>query len=618
MKKVLKFLSRYLILLFVIWIPLNCATLKEKEKSQDLEKATPSVAEDVGPSYITSLKYELFGDRSRVNIKANKTIQYTAFKLMDPLRLIIDIPDIQPKPGTQESIQLNQGSINSISTQYFDESNITRIIIGLNQNVQYDITKTDNNELKIDIDSPKEMIVEADSPQETASFLAEESRGINELSEQGGLEEPEIPEDKPKGETAEQNFTGQLITLDFQKADLINVLRLIARISELNIITSPDVKGEVNLRLVDVPWDKALNIILKNNQLGMERDGNILRVASLNTLTAEKQAKMDAAVLEAASRKTKEIAEELVFKTIPISYADLNKTKEILMGMKSQRGDIKVDERTKTLIILDTQNSINEMLSLLKILDKRTKQVTIEARIVEVSTTFTREFGIQWGGTINRTTGATFPNTVAVTPGPAGSTSGFAVDLPAAAGAGAGGAVGLALGSITGATTLDIVLSAMEEAGEGKIISSPKITTANHKEATIASGRSIPYQSVSAEGTQTSFAEAAISLKVTPHITPDGYIHLEINTTKNEADFGNTSGGVPSILTKEATTEVLVKNGETTVLGGLYTSDESESGGGVPGLSKIPFLGWLFKTEGKRRSSQELLIFITPKIVNLD
>ncbi|MBI5184002.1 MAG: hypothetical protein HY999_06520 [Nitrospinae bacterium] len=267
------------------------------------------------------------------------------------------------------------------------------------------------------------------------------------------------------------------------------------------------------------------------------------------------------------------------------------------------------------------------MKNLIKTLDKRTPQVTIEARVVEINKNYTRELGVQWGGRYNSTDyyrnytnvrGALIPPAATaggIQPIQVGNGN-YVVDLPSAIARGAGGGLGLTLGNLGNTNVLDIQLSAMESSGKGRILSNPKITTLNNKEAVIESGRRIPYQSVSASGTQTQFVNASISLTVTPHITPDNYVSLNIEVTKDEADFANQSGGMPTIMQKKATTEVLVKDSDTTVIGGLYTSKTSKEMSGVPWFNKIPILGWFFKREkvGMDEDS-ELLVFITPMIV---
>lgn len=236
----------------------------------------------------------------------------------------------------------------------------------------------------------------------------------------------------------------------------------------------------------------------------------------------------------------------------------------------------------------------------------------IEARIVEVNRNFSKELGIEWGGKFNLTTDANFPNTVGVTGSSVGTS---VVSLPAAAGSGTGGAISATLGSVTGANQLDIRLSALESTGKARILSTPKITASDNKEAVIESGRQIPYATVSAAGTAIQFIDATISLTVTPHITPDNYISMRIVATKNEADFANQVQGTPSIIKKKANTEVLIRDGDTTVIGGLYKTTKQENIAGVPWFMKIPVIGWLFKKKTDKDDGEELLIFITPKII---
>ena len=281
------------------------------------------------------------------------------------------------------------------------------------------------------------------------------------------------------------------------------------------------------------------------------------------------------------------------------------------------------------LIVKDIARNLDAAAQLVRSLDTQTPQVLIEARIVEANTRFAKDIGIQWGGqytaaaATGNPTGLIFPNSIGVAGGIAGTAEGglradphFAVNLPAAAGAGSGGALGFTFGSINNTFSLDLRLSAMESAGEGKIVSCPKVLTLDNKQAEIKQGLSIPYETVSQSGTQTQFIDATLTLNVVPHITADRSIIMKIKAEKNAADPTlRSAGGVPSISKKTANTEVLVKDGETAVIGGIYTIEKTESKSGVPLLSKIPILGWFFQrvvTEDKRT---ELLIFITPRMV---
>ncbi len=402
-----------------------------------------------------------------------------------------------------------------------------------------------------------------------------------------------------------KQYTGQKISLDFQNADINDILRLIAEVSGLNVIAGGDVQGTVTTRMVDVPWDQALDVILKINGLAQEREGNIIRVAPLKRFIAERQERVQA-------QKTEVEAEPTVTQLVRVSYADAEELKTNLERLLSDRGSIFIDERTNTLIMTDTQQNLDDIMVLLGILDRQTPQVVIEARIVETSRNFLRDLGVQLGFAYSGVTDRTFPSTVDIS-GSATQPGNFLVDLPAAVGAGSGGAMTFALAGAS--SLLNIRLSALESSGQGKIISSPKIATLDNTEALIQSGRRIPYQTVSAEGTQTEFVDASVSLKVTPHVTPDGYVNMKIVATNNDADFGATSGGAPTIVTREATTEMLVKDGDTVVIGGLYKRTIQESSEGVPGLQDVPVLGWLFNKKRREDRNEELLIFITPRII---
>lgn len=440
-------------------------------------------------------------------------------------------------------------------------------------------------------------------------------------------------------------YTGKKISLDFQDADIKNVLRLIAEVSGFNLITSDEVQGKVTVKLLNVPWDQALDIILKTKGLGEVREGTIIRVAPIAALTKEKED-------EGKRRAAEASAEPLVTRLVTLNFSRVKEVEPTLKKSLSSRGQIEKDERTNTLIIRDIAKNAESAAELAKTLDKPTPQVLIEARIVEVSTNYLKELGIQWGGHYVRdaahgnafpyrfpnslgvgagtTTGTAESSTIPTSPlvgaraNVAGSTSGtatntpgnaFAVNLPAGVGLGAGGSIGFAIGSIANIMSLDIILSALENSGKLKILSNPKVATLDNKEATIKSGRKIPYATVSAAGTSVQFIDAVLELKVTPHITDDKYVDMKVVATKNEADFGFQVLGTPSIVIKEAQTQLLVRDGDTIVLGGVFKSTESDSKAGLPWLSDIPVLGWLFKKEVAKKDNEELLIFITPRVL---
>lgn len=404
-----------------------------------------------------------------------------------------------------------------------------------------------------------------------------------------------------------QRYTGEKISLDFQNADIHDILRLLAEVSGLNVITGPDVQGSVTTRMIDVPWDQALDVILKINGLAQEREENIIRIAPAERFITERQERLRA-------QQTEVQIEPTVTQVVPVNYAKAEELKTNLEMLLGDRGSIFVDTRTNTMIVNDTRRNIDGMLTLVQTLDRQTPQVMIESRIVEASRNFLRDLGIQLGARTTKTTDRKFPSTVTVGGSATPDAGNFLVDLPAAVATGQGGAISFALAGA--GSLLNVRLSALERSGNGKIITNPKIATLDNTEAIIQSGRRIPFETVSQEGTQTEFADASISLRVTPHVTADGFINLKINATKNEADFANTSaGGVPTILTREASTEMLIKDGETVVIGGLYSRTIQSSHDGVPGLSKLPVIGWLFQQNRKEDINDELLIFITPRII---
>ncbi|MRR06098.1 MAG: type IV pilus secretin family protein [Deltaproteobacteria bacterium] len=402
-------------------------------------------------------------------------------------------------------------------------------------------------------------------------------------------------------------YTGKRVTLEFADADIRKIFQLIAEVSNYNILVGDDVTGTISIKLVNVPWDQALDVILDTKGLGMKRKDNIIVIRPLGKITS-------LADEEIAAQKAYEKTLELQTKIFDVNYASVSDLAGQFNTYKSERGTISVDARTNRVIVNDIGPRIEKMASLLKYLDIPEKQVLIEARIVEATSTFTQDLGIQWG--IHYRDGSA--SLLGINKLDTGF-GGLITNLPPTTGfpaAGtAGGAMGISFGKLTSNVQVDLRLSAAAENGEIKIISTPKVVTLNNKAAKISQGQMIPYSTVSAEGTKTEFIEAALTLEVTPHITADGGVSMKIKATNNSA--GSAAAGVaPPINKKEATTELLVQNGETTVIGGIYVDSDSNTDSGVPYLKDIPLLGWLFKSNNQKKSKSELLIFITPKIVS--
>jgi type IV pilus assembly protein PilQ len=434
----------------------------------------------------------------------------------------------------------------------------------------------------------------------------------------------EAPAYAAEGAPQQARYRGKRVSFEFKDIDIQNLLRVIAEISKRNIVVADDVSGRVTIRLRNVPWDQALDLILRTKQLGKEEFGNIIRIAPLKTLEEE-------ARLRQERKKSLQQQEDLLVSLIPVNYAVAADMASRVKDVLSERGSVTVDTRTNVLIVKDVRANTEKARSLVRSLDTQTPQVLIESRIVEANTTFSRQLGVQWGGqaragtATGNPTGLIFPQNVAVTGGSptAGGVQGlpgtpnFAVNLPASVGEGVGGALGFTFGSAGGALQLNLRLSAAENEGTVKTISAPKVTTLDNNTARISQGVSIPFSQTSAQGVNTTFVEARLSLEVTPHITQDGSILMTINASNNQPDPASTgANGQPAIQRKEANTQVLVKDGDTTVIGGIYVRRGSTATARVPFLSSIPVLGLLFKNQTERDDRQELLIFITPRILN--
>jgi type IV pilus assembly protein PilQ len=420
-----------------------------------------------------------------------------------------------------------------------------------------------------------------------------------------------------------RHYVGKRVSFEFKDIDIHNLLRVIAEVSKKNIVVADDVKGTVTIRLRNVPWDEALDLILRSKGLGKEDLGNVMRVAPLKTLE-------DEAKLQAERQKSLKISEPLVVQLVPVNYANAEEMASRVKEVLSDRGNVTVDARTNVLIIRDAVSNIGRARSLVQTLDLQTPQVLIESRIVEANVTYSKQIGVQWGGQAQAApgsgnpTGLAFPNTIIGAGGAGtGPTSGtalnpnYAVNLPAAVGQGSGGALGFIFGSAGGALNLNLRLSALETEGVVKTISAPKVATLDNIAAKISQGVSIPFSQTSAAGVNTTFVEARLSLEVTPHITQDGSVVMKINAQNDQPDPSNTgANGQPAIQRKQATTQVMVKDGDTTVIGGIYVRRASTTLSDVPLLGRIPLLGFFFRNTNDTDTRQELLIFITPRILN--
>jgi type IV pilus assembly protein PilQ len=426
----------------------------------------------------------------------------------------------------------------------------------------------------------------------------------------------------------EFGYTGERLSLNFQNIEVRAVLQLLADTNNMNLVTSDTVTGNLTLRLKNVPWDQALDIILKTKGLAMRQSGNVMMIAPAAEIAAREKQELD------AQKQLVEL-EPLYTEIIEISFAKASEVAAILDGdgdakttFVSPRGSISIDERTNALLIRDTADHISDMQEVIDQLDRPVRQVLIESRIVIANNDFNEELGVRFGVTGQANSNGLGQATIAgnldgnreLINAQNGTGDGdnlitqsnaLNVDLAAANPA---GSLGLALAKFPFGSILQLELSAMEAEGKGEVISSPRVITANQKQATIEQGTEIPYQEASSSGaTSVSFKEAVLKLDVTPQITPDERIIMDLIVSKDEV--GEVFLGVPSIDKREVQTQVLVENGETVVLGGIYEQSKSNGVEKVPFFGDLPYVGFLFKNTTSEDRQRELLIFVTPKIV---
>lgn len=427
-------------------------------------------------------------------------------------------------------------------------------------------------------------------------------------------------------------FSGTPVDVDYQTANLRQVLRQLSDVGGINLVIDPSVPTDaaVDLKLTQVPWDQVMDVVLRTSGLTSEITGPVLRVLTMEQRTTELQA-------AARQRLASQQMPDLETARIRLSYSPATEMKDLLENarMVSERGTVEVDERTNILIINDLPVNIRAIEDLMSELDRPEPQVEIEAQIVQTNSDTARALGVQWGFNgrvdpeIGNTTNLAFPNNGSLSGrvvgnngelqqgandprAPAAGRTGTAVELPVT---GATSAIGLAMGAVNGAFNLDVALSALERQGTVEIISKPKVTTQNNKVAEIAQGFEIPFQTVANNTVTVQYRDAALRLEVTPQITAADTVIMLISLDNGFPDFSRAVNGNPSIQTQRAATQVQVPDGATTVIGGIEQVRDTTSHDRTPGMSRIPLLGWLFKRDSQSTENQELLVFITPRII---
>jgi len=407
----------------------------------------------------------------------------------------------------------------------------------------------------------------------------------------------------------ETQYTGEPISLDLKDADIKDVFRTISELTGLNIVIDPDVRGQATVKLDNVPWDQALELILKQNNLGYIIENNVMRIATTGKLQNEEQQRAALDAARQASLPTKTVIKRL-------SYANVGQAAGTLKRVMSPRGDVIVDERTNTLIIREIQDYMPTVLQLLENLDRPTEQVIIESRIVETTKTFGHTLGVNWGfsgvadAAHGNTTNLVFPNN--------GNIAGTVFTRPNGAAQPTTTGLALRLGNVLDTFNLDIALNAAENQGLVKIISSPRVAAMTNESASIQTGLQIPVQTTVNNTTSVLYVDATLQLQVTPQITAEGTILMQVNIQKREPAPGvqiQGGGNVPLSI-RQARTKIIVKDGGTAVIGGIFQMNDNDSYNYVPGLGKIPIIGNLFRTKQKLENHDELLIFITPRIIH--
>ena len=591
------------------------------ESSQGTAKARPKRSADAGATKISDVHLERKDGRDRILITLSGDAEFrVSTRAGSPPRL--EVLGARIGSGTNRRLEAPRGSLfDSIELEQKGDRAVievhgavgaagTAIRSGDHIVWMFSPTTRETRPHSRTIAREKDYAAEVDGP-EVAGFLSKMPSQV--------------------GGKSTRRYSGRRIDLDFKDADIHNILRLLSEVGGVNVVTADNVGGTVTIRMRDVPWDQALDVVLQAKSLGMVRQGNLLRVAPLAQLEQEREAAI-------ARQKQQQQLAPLETRLVPVSYATATNMQPRVRELLTERGTVSVDTRTNMLIVRDIVGQLDDVEDLVRSLDTQTPQVLIESRIVEASSTYSRDIGIQWGGAAvmssatGNATGLRFPSDLGIAGGvpvdsaptqglsPFNGTANnpnFAVNLPAVTGNGAGGALGLTMGSLSGAVNLNVRLSAAEAAGSVRIISSPRVLTLDNNEASISQGTLIPFSQVSAQGVNTAFQEAKLELNVTPHVTSDGAVAMDVKITRNEPDFGRVgANGDPTILEREVLTQLLVDDGDTAVIGGIYTRNTGRNVDQVPFLGDIPVLGVFFKRRRFREDRNELLIFLTPRIVN--
>lgn len=605
----------------------------------------PSRSQNIGLGVARSIKSVEAGGRTRVVLNLSRLVTYTT--LVDGNDIIVTLGGAGTRSTTRVSKSANnKGSaakLSNTSVRNIDfrrgEKGEGRIILDLaDPNTPVDL-KTRGEQITITvansaISSELERrldVIDFGTPVKTIDAFNQNGNVKVIITGMGEFEQlayqadnsftvdvkPIVQESAAEKQKKKLAFKGERLSLNFQSIEVRAVLQLIADFTDLNLITSDTVTGNVTLRLKNVPWDQALDIILRSKGLAMVKDGNVISVAPAEEVAA--RAKLD---------QTIEAQAPLISDSIQINYAKASDFTQLLKtkdnSLLSERGSVSVDERTNQLLIRDTATNIAAITNLVQKLDIPVRQVLIESRIVLATNDFSKELGVRFGVSNSQRTatdevgvsGKSSSAEVARLGGTPAQPSRYNVNLPVTSLAASAGSIGLALARLPFGTLIDLELSAAQTEGRSETISSPRVITSDQSEATIETGTEIPYAEASSSGAATvSFKKAVLSLAVTPQITPDDRVIMDLTVSKDSPDFANLTAAGPPIKTQSVTTNVLVDNGETIVLGGVYEQTKANSTQRVPFFGDLPLVGFLFRSNFEQNNKSELLIFVTPKLL---
>ncbi|HYR84657.1 MAG TPA: type IV pilus secretin PilQ [Terriglobia bacterium] len=614
---------------------------------------------------VKDVSYQIIGDSLEVKITATGDSRFTYFELNGPHRLVVDFHGIQNTIGFKEK-QIDAGGVERVRTSFFNDKNrqATRIVFDLKENVQYHIVDDGSGLVRLVFGAPTRAPSNLTAgpaiapPPSAASaiklptvrldpglFQAEPKFELPQLAARPVVEivqnpapkaiaavaqaapapvlgqtqitivpptPPQVPATTP---TVAPQYNGELISLDLKDYDIKDFFRLISELSGLNVVLDPNVNGTITLKMIEVPWDQALDVVLKNYQLGGQLQGNVLRIATNATLQAEEGARK-------ALRDAQDLASPLLTRTFVLNYTKATDVATTLGRLLSPRGTIIQDARKNALIVTDIPTQFTKLDDMVRFLDTPQQQVEIEARLLSAVKSFSRDLGNQLGLLIGNRTGNVLTG-VPGTSSPFGRTPPPRVatgsGVPLVANFPAGGTSGLSfLLQAGGDILLDEIITAAETRGTAKTISRPKVITQNNIAATVSQGTQIPVQTNVNNTISVQFISFTLNLTVTPQITDAGTILLTIGIENSQPDFGRAVNGIPSVSTQRAQTQLLLPDGGTAVIGGILIDLDSINISQVPGLGSLPIIGNLFKSTQTVKNTSELLFFVTPHIRPMD